>query len=99
MHLNHACVINCSTARVEQPCHDGGGGGPGAQRTAAAYRRMGLGGWAQGPAAQPLAMQRVDLELQALTVTLPWATEVGRSIKFIEHWVKAVKQVRDAGQL
>lgn len=93
VHLNNACVVDCSAACVKLTPSDDSSDGAAAQRTAAAYRRMGLGGWAQGPAGQPAAMRRVDLELQALTVTLPWGSEVGRSIKFIEHWVKAVKQV------
>lgn len=92
VHLNHTCVVDCKAARLQLA--PGADDGPTAPRTAAAYRRMGLGVWAQGVAAQPPIVRRVDLELQALTVTLPWGTEVGRSIKFIEHWVKGVKQVR-----
>ncbi len=71
---------------------------PTAERAAAAYRRMGLGGWAQGPSQGPRpggahGVRCVELDVRTLVVTLPWGAEVGRGIKYVENWIKAVKQV------
>jgi hypothetical protein len=41
-------------------------------------------------------MHHVSAELRNLLVTLPWNAELGGSIKAIENWVKAAKQVGKA---